>query len=364
MSDVLNLVRKIWRETMGEPTKIDAERELLSVQQICLRISELNICQCSDCDWLDLEPVEIFKGWYRPLGTPPEYNFVDETKKFFDIRRSKLWSMHNTESESGFDCEKIDLKLCEAFGINVDPWQAEEFTNYELVGRKIPLDYEKLDYMRVYKIRVPNQGQTSEAESRKIGDKYYQEIDLSLINCPLTQHFSRTDDYNKKLLRAVKVRFLYQASQLSENLLGHVRTPFDVQMNPHVKKYFRSLPTDVQGQFLTDPQKWLNQSDWLDQITDLSSWARSTIIPVNGDLKGAMKWIEKSAHEFWVTQKLSDTKNWRERDEGEYIHFLKIHSVLLQISAQMNRKIAVEVMYSLESAVRDLGYLFQTIIER
>ena len=246
----------------------------------------------------------------------------------------------------------------------VDPWQAEEFTNYELVGRKMPLDYEKLDYMRVYKIRVPNQGQTSEAESRKIGDKYYQEIDLSLINCPLTQHFSRTDDYNKKLLRAVKVRFLYQASQLSENLLGHVRTPFDVQMNSHVKKYFRSLPTDVQGQFLTDPQKWLNQSDWLDQITDLSSWARSTIIPVHGDLKGAMKWIEKSAHEFWVTQKLSDTKNWRERDEGEYIHFLKIHSVLLQISAQMNRKIAVEVMYSLESAVRDLGYLFQTIIER
>ena len=145
------------------------EKEDSILNQLSTHIQEVKFCQCEKCDWLNIEPEEHIFGLLKPAPNPQANNKQPETKPIFDVRKSNLWSLYNTKPPTGFDDEKIDEMLCERFGINVDSWQPEMETQYTPIGRLNPIDFEKMDYLAIYKIKIKGQNSAEQNEIRKIG---------------------------------------------------------------------------------------------------------------------------------------------------------------------------------------------------
>ena len=343
-------------------------RDDLILKQIVEKIEELRFCQCNKCDWINLDPEEHFIDFYlkKDPSSEEQSDEAFEAIPIFDVKNSNLRRLSLTNREHGFDEDIVDFELCEKYGINCDAWVPNSMLEYSPVGRQNPIDFTKLEYLRIFEITIPGANTRDSREIRKLGQKFYTECDIFSINCSQNEHTARTDDYNKKLTRALKSKFLCQAIDITDSVLGLARSPFDSPMNPNVQQFFNSLSTVEQGNLLTDPKKWLHKNEWIDEITDLSSWAESTISAVHSDLWDAISWFDKSIHKYHTDLNLGDQNYWT-RELGEptrYIECLKQFAALLKISSEMKAKFLQKTLWALQSAVKDLGYLFSTIIER
>ena len=343
----------------------ETEKEMQSLRQIAETIEGLEIPSYLT----EALPEETFLSSFPKIGNPPDDQETDEQLKIFDIRRSVLWKRINVSSPTGFCSETVDKMLCERFGINVDAWCPMQYREYTGIGRNLPIDWQKLDYMKIFNIKfeAKNPSAQDKIDARKINEHFYTECGIEYLDCSQEEHYRRTDDYNKRLLRALKTRFLCQSMIISETLLGHVKNPFDEPLNSSLEKFWSNLWIVEKGRILKNDREWLEKADkWLNSITDLGDWAKSTLLEVNQDLTKTMKWMKESIHNFWLENKLSNESYWMsERNEPSiYIEKLKTYSQLLHISNEMHSKILSEVMYHHEAAVGDLGYLFQLILER
>ena len=344
----------------------DTEKADLILKQIVTRIEELNLCHCKSCDWLNLEPEEHFIDFYFKIDDSHDRNESSEPVPIFDIKKSPFRRLNITDSEHGFNDDMVDKFLCENLGINVDAWVPESEVEYTPVGRWNPINFSKLDFMRIYNIKIPGQSDIEQTEIRKIGNHFYTEVHIDFLNCSQNEHSKRTDDYNKKLARALKTRMLYQAINISEATLGLARSPFDSPMNPNVLNYYRTLSLVEFGDILNNPKKWLEKNEWIDEVTDLSSWGESLFAALHDDLSNALKWFDRCIHSYHANQHLSDENYWRrERDEtGNYIAKLKQYAALLRMTSELKSDMLDKTLFALESAMKDLGYLFGTILER
>ena len=348
-------------------TLIDrSEREMQSLEQMTERIEGLNLCRCQKCYLTDLSPEEVFVDNFSKIHDIADFHENNEKIPIFDLKKSIFLDRFN--SEYTMNTDTIDEMLCERFGINVDSWSPEAFQEYTGVGRKLPVEYEKLEYLKIYKIKVPAETKEDEIKNRKIGDLYYAETCIELMTKDISQadHFHLTDDYNRRLKKAIKTRFLCQSLTLTETLLGTCKSPFDEPVDPILNRYLSNLPLSEHAKIITDPEAWLQNESWLYEINDLATWATSTVSAVHKDILSVSKWIEKSAHDFYCDQKLGDEDLWLNRinNQNAYLEYLKKYCQLLRISAKMNQKFLEEVMLSHESAVHDLGYFAQLIVER
>ena len=343
----------------------ETEKEMQSLRQIAEIIEGLEIPSYL----IETFPEDTFSSSFPKIGNPPDDQETDEELKIFDIRRSILWKRINSSSPTGLCSDIVDKMLCERFGINVDAWCPMQYREYTGVGRNLPIDWQKLDYLKIFNIKfeAENPSEQDKVDSRKIREHFYTECGIEYLECSQKEHYRRTDDYNKRLNRALKSRFLCQSMMISESLLGHVKSPFDEPVNSTLEKFWRDLCIVEKGRILTNDREWLENPDkWLDSITDLSDWAKSTILEVNQDLKKTMKWIKESIHKFWLENKLSNESYWmRDRNEPSiYIEKLKTYSQLLHISNEMHSTMLSEIMFYHEAAVGDLGCLLQIILER
>ena len=350
---------------MSEPY-VRSEEELSSFNLLTEIIGELKICRCNQCYLTDLLPEELFLDTYKKIEEGPDFNEASEFSPIFDLKKSILMKRHNTDV--CLTSEKVDEILCERLGINVDSWVPEAYQEYTSVGRKIPINSQCLDFLRIYKIKVPARPQDDETEYRKLGENYYVETDIDLLSDGIseTDHLERTEDYNRRLLRCMKTRFLCKSMVLTEETIGHVKSPFDSPVSSTLKNYYQGLTLLEQGQMNTDHYEWVKSDKWLDSITNLGRWARETTVVAQGDISNLVKWFEKSAHEFYTSLKLSNEDLWmREKNEPSiYIENLKKYCLMLKLSAKMNEKFLTDVMFHHQAAVHDLGVLIQKIIER
>ena len=174
----------------------------------------------------------------------------------------------------------------------------------------------------------------------------------------------RAAEYNFKLLQALRGVILTNSMQLSIDLTGHFRTPFDENSQP--ESDYLNYSKIVENVCGVNKENWLEieflskMDETLTEITYHSLQASKT------DYGKVVEWMRTRIEIFSTEQKLDDPEFWiRGRAEAwTYIELLQKRAKLWKILAEFAIDSSDTLFRNLRSAATDFALLAESVFKR
>ena len=171
-------------------------------------------------------------------------------------------------------------------------------------------------------------------------------------------HLFDTRQYNEMRLKSIRGALLVSATELSQDIFGFSKNPFDAPTNIHVQGVkVNEIP-------VTD-ETWLRSNVWLEQLDcSTADWASSLIDEQRTEFDIFRSWLEKAPERFYDGLHLGDRRYWVDRrgDSTQYEYHLKRYAELQKMVGSVTSRACDILFRKVSELYSDIGTLLETIL--
>lgn len=304
-------------------SKMSINRELHCQIALLEKLKELNLDFPLENNAFDEEILQqsIFEFEYRSLNR--EGFQIGRKRKVFRLKKSNLFNLENGKKTS---VNTVDQLLLERYGLNVIPkLHQNDAPEYEPkpIFRRIAIDWGSFYAAPMYGISVEGVDTTflevswsAKDESSELFDEI-RKTDPEFRLVDENQHKKMTQEYNKRLIRAMKGNLMISAMRIMDDSTGHYRNPFDFRGFTNLRREIGSIPN-------VNKNNYLQSNEWLDQIDDtLGGWAYSSYQIQKVEMEELQEFWKESLERMTSRLHLENTRLWSD-EPGVHLYYLKV----------------------------------------
>mgnify|MGYP000328335275 CR=1 FL=1 len=265
----------------------------------------------------------------------------DQTVQVFDFDDSNLLSLEN---KTHMSVDDIGEEVLLSFGLISDMFLRSATVPIYRCNR---FYWEHLHLWNFLEPKVPG-----------VDAQYYEIEDANYLN---EQTVRNTPIYNELLKTSIKGAAMLKILHLSEDLIGHYKSPFDTPMNQHVRKFRERFSS----------ADWAQSKNlgWLSEIeSNISTWIQSVQVENREEFSSLARWLQQGAEKFKNENKLGDDEYWLGEENRDdpigYIDNLNQYANLQHMLTGFFERALNLVWDNLAQASRDLGSMASHIIDR